>query len=329
MKFSAIATTTALCLGAAVSTPVSAQEINESVCGASPGGLWSLVGAGLDAAVKEERPGSTITYQTSSGGLANVVQVQKGTCALGMANDGDLAFASAGTEPFKEPVEGLRAIAVLYDWAPVWWIARRDFAEKYGLEDLNDLVEAKPPVRLVFNRRGLLTSAITESTLEALGVSLEDVESWGGSVQFQASGEQTGLMRDGRVDLLANTLFEGHSSLAQMSEATDLKLLAVPDDAAAAVIEKYKLKPWTIAADANPGGDGDVQTVTTSIILFATEDMDDDAAYAVTKAMLDHPGSMAAVSSAMSRFTPEGMIAQDVVPFHEGALRAYKEAGLM
>ena len=184
-------------------------------------------------------------------------------------------------------------------------------------------------MRLVFNRRGLLTSAITESTLEALGISLDDIEEWGGSVQFQPSGEQTGLMRAGRVALLANTLFEGHSSLAQMSEATDLKLLAVPDDAAEAVIEKYKLKPWTIAADANPGGDGDVKTVTTSIILFATEDMDEDTAYGVTKAMLAHPGSMAAVSSAMSRFTPEGMLDQDVVPFHDGAIKAYKEAGLM
>lgn len=316
-------------LALGVALPAQAQTINESVCGASPGGLWSLVGTGLDAAVKAEAPGSTITYQTSSGGLANVVQVQTGACALGMANDGDLAFAAAGTEPFKEPVEGLTALAVLYDWAPVWWIARADFAEEYGLESLADLVEKKPPVRLVFNRKGLLTSAITEETLAALGVSLEDIEDWGGSVQFQASGEQTTLMRDGRVDLLANTLFEGHSSLPQMAEATPLKLLSVPDDAAEAVIAKFSLKPWTIQAEANPGEGGDVQTVTTSIILFSTQELDEETAYTVTKAMLDHPDAMAAVSAAMSRFAPEGMKDQSVVPFHPGAIRAYKEAGLM
>lgn len=324
LKISAAA---GLALGLAL--PAQAQTVNESVCGASPGGLWSLVGAGLDAAVKAEAPGSTITYQTSSGGLANVVQVQTGACALGMANDGDLAFAKAGTDPFKAPVEGLTALAVLYDWAPVWWIARADFAEEYGLESLADLAEKKPPVRLVFNRKGLLTSAITEETLAALGVSIEDIEDWGGSVQFQASGEQTTLMRDGRVDMLANTLFEGHSSLTQMSEATPLKLLSVPDDAAEAVIEKFSLKPWTISADANPGEGGDVKTVTTSIILFATEELDEETAYTVTKAMLDHPDAMAAVSAAMSRFTPEGMKEQAVVPFHPGAIRAYEEAGLM
>jgi len=37
---------------------------------------------------------------------------------------------------------------------------------------------------------------------------------------------------------------------------------------------------------------------------------------------------MGAVSAAMERFTPEGMLAQDVLPFHPGAVRAYEEAGL-
>jgi len=313
----------------ALVSPASSQTINESVCGASPGGLWSLVGAGLDAAVKAEIPGSTLTYQTSSGGLANVPQVVNGVCKFGMANDGDLAFASAGTEPFSAPVEGLTAVAVLYDWAPVWWIARKDFADRHGIDTLADLAESKPPVRLVLNRRGLLTSAITISTLEALGVSIQDIESWGGSVQFQASEEQSGLMQDGRVDMLANTLFEGHRSLAQMGQSVDLKVIGVPDAAAQAVIDKYGLQPWTISSDANPWGDNEVKTVTTSIILFARQDTDEELVYNLTKSMINHPDRMAAVSDAMKRFVPKGMVAQEVVPFHAGAVRAYKEAGLM
>lgn len=324
-RTSAIAAAISLTLA----VPAAAQNIvNEAICGASPGGLWSLVGTGLDTAVKEMAPGSTITYQTSSGGLANVVQVKAGTCAMGMANDGDLVFARDGIAPFDEAVEGLQVLAVLYDWAPVWWIAREDWAERHDIETLADLAEKQPPTRLVFNRRGLLTSAITESTLEALGVSIDDIEAWGGSVQFQASGEQTTLMRDGRVDLLANTLFEGHSSLAQMAAATDLRLLEVPDNAAEAVIAQYGLQPWTIPASENPGQGGETKTVTTSIILFADESLDEEVAYTVTKAMIDHSDAMGAVSNAMERFTPEGMIAQDVLPFHPGALRAYEEAGL-
>jgi uncharacterized protein len=38
---------------------------------------------------------------------------------------------------------------------------------------------------------------------------------------------------------------------------------------------------------------------------------------------------MGAVSKAMDRFKPPVMIEQSAVPFAEGAIKAYKEAGLM
>lgn len=308
---------------------VHAQSYNMALCGASPGGMWSLVGTGVDAAVKASYPNSTITYQTSSGGPANVMQVKKGVCDLGIANDADLVFAAKGQEPFKSPVEGTQALAVLFDWLPVMWIARQDWAEEYGIEDIGDLAEKKPPVNMVFNRRGLLTSQITESTLEAMGVTVEDIESWGGSIQYQASGEQGNLMQNGRVDLLANTLFEGHRSLSEMSQSTDLTMLSVPEAVNETLIEQYSLKPWTVEAGTHPWQDNDATTVTTGIILFADESMDEETAYNLTKAMIDNPDRMAAVSNAMAPFEPKVMIDQSAAPFHPGAIRAYKEAGLM
>src|SRR3989304_2987560 len=41
-----------------------------TLAGASPGGLWSAIGIGLDKAMKAAYPGSTVTYQTSGGGIA-------------------------------------------------------------------------------------------------------------------------------------------------------------------------------------------------------------------------------------------------------------------
>jgi|GEM_PF-5536965 len=77
---STLAGAAALLLASAATA--SAQTYNLTLCGASPGGLWSLLGAGIDAAVKKSFPGSTITYQTSGGGLANVGLLDKGTCDL-------------------------------------------------------------------------------------------------------------------------------------------------------------------------------------------------------------------------------------------------------
>lgn len=320
--------TTATILLASISI-AHAKSYNFTLCGASPGGLWSLVGAGLDATLKAEYPGSTITYQTSSGGLANVLQVKGGKCELGLANDGDLIFAKEGRAPFKSPVSGLKAVAVLYNWTPVMWIARRDFVEKYGIHDLSDLAKKKPPVRLAFNRRGLLTSAITEATLKALGITPKDIESWGGSIQYQASVEQAQLMENGRIDLLANTLFENHRSIAEMAQAVNLAMVDVPAKAITPVVKEFGLKPWVIKAGTHPWQKIDVHTMTTSVILFVDAKMDEQTVHAITKAMIDHPDKMGAVSAAMKRFKPPVMIEQSAAPFAEGAIKAYKEAGLM
>ena len=71
-KLFASAVTGVAALLLVASTGAQAQTYNLTLCGASPGGLWSLLGAGIDAAVKKSYPGSTVTYQTSGGGLANV-----------------------------------------------------------------------------------------------------------------------------------------------------------------------------------------------------------------------------------------------------------------
>ena len=49
--------------------PVQADSFgvqNLTVSGASPGGLWSALGVGLDKVINKAYPGSTITYQTST-----------------------------------------------------------------------------------------------------------------------------------------------------------------------------------------------------------------------------------------------------------------------
>jgi len=319
----------ALAVGAMNVAHAQLNKTNLTLCGASPGGMWSLVGTGIDSAVKTAYPGSTVTYQTSSGGPANVMQVKAGRCDVGIANDGDLAAANDGRAPFRQKVEGMQAIGVMFDWLPVMWIARKDFAEKHGIKNLEDLAEKKPPVRIAFNRRGLLTSDITDATLKSLGVSAEDVRKWGGSIQYQASEEQANLMKDGRVDLIANTIFEGHRSLAEIAMSTDLVMLNTPPKAAEQVIKDYYVKHWTIKANAHPWQTEDIKTVTTSIVLFADKSMSEQTAYDLTKAILQHPDRVRAVSKAMEPFKPQIMIDQRVVPFHPGAVRAYKEAGLM
>ena len=130
----------ALAASASLTLPgIAHAQYNLTLCGASPGGLWSLLGAGIDGAMKEAMPGATVTYQTSGGGFANVVQLDQGKCDLAIIDDAEATAAIKGEEPFKAPVKSMRTVAVLYTWAPEQFIVRKDFAEEHGIKSMDDI----------------------------------------------------------------------------------------------------------------------------------------------------------------------------------------------
>ncbi len=230
MKFSGRSLVLGLTLvGAAlgVGSPAQADELNLTLCGASPGGLWSLLGAGIDAAAKEAHPGATVTYQTSGGGYANVVQLDQKKCDLAIIHDAEAKAALNGEEPFDKPVSSMKTVAVLYTWAPMQLIVKRSYAEENGIKTIEDIGAKKLPIRVLLNRRGNVASPVGASLLTAAGASPEQIESWGGSVTYAASKEQGELMRDRRADAILNSLFVNHSSIRQLASAIDLTLIPV------------------------------------------------------------------------------------------------------
>lgn len=167
------------CLIAAAGVTVSdarAESYSITVCGGSPGGLWSLLAAGLDAAMKAEYPGSTVTYQTSGGGYANVGLVQQGTCDFGLIYDSEAKRALEDNGPFTAPNPDLRAVVYLYDWVPFHWMMNKELADTHGIDSIDYIAAAEPPLRLILQRRGLFLSPMGEDMLKAAGFTLDDVE---------------------------------------------------------------------------------------------------------------------------------------------------------
>ncbi len=136
------------------------QSRNITLCGASPSGLWSLLGTGLDAAMKASYPDANITYQTSGGGFTNVRGLDEGCCEIALIHDAEANIAVNGQAPFSKRHENLRTIAALYNWAPLQLIVNRGFAEEYQLTSLEDIISKKVPIRILLNRRGNISSQV-------------------------------------------------------------------------------------------------------------------------------------------------------------------------
>lgn len=302
---------------------------NFNLCGASPSGLWQLLGTGLDRAVNAADSDASITYQTSSGGFANIMQIQSQACDLAIVHGGEAMIASSGRPPFDAPVNNFSAISLLYNWAPMQWVMNADFADKYNITSLEDLVEQTPPLRLVLNRRGILPSMVGDSSLEELGITPEAIESWGGSVVYQGSSVAAELVQNRRADMWANQEFEGSSAISSMSESVPMTLLNVPDDVIGSMGKVYGDTPHVIEPSAYPWLEDAIQTHTASAMLIAPNDLDETKAYELTKAIIENLNHLQEIHPAMSILSQDVLINQSVIDFHPGALRAYQEAGLL
>lgn len=54
---------------AVLASAASAESVNVTLSGGNPSGLWSLLGAGIDRAVKADDPSGVVTYQATRGWL--------------------------------------------------------------------------------------------------------------------------------------------------------------------------------------------------------------------------------------------------------------------
>lgn len=318
----------AICAGLAMVQPAFAQSYNVTIAGASPGGLWSLLGAGIDAALKAEFPGSTATYQTSGGGFANAVLIDQNKVELGIVHDAELLLAKQGAEPFKAPVTSLRAISYLYTWAPMQVLVNRSFAEEHGITAFTDLATKQIPARVVLNKRGNIASNVGAEMLAAIGAPPEKIEEWGGQVIYAASSEQSDLMRDRRVDVLINSIFVRHRSIMEIAQAIPVNLLPLSEETIRVVGEKTGTSPYVIEGGSYDFAPEDTPTLTLGAALVTNESMSEEDAYNLTKALFDNHDKLAGVHKAMNQLTPEIMAAQKVVPYHAGAVKYLKEAGL-
>ncbi|MFO1361989.1 MAG: TAXI family TRAP transporter solute-binding subunit [Burkholderiales bacterium] len=325
-KAAAVLLATLLC---AVALPAPAQSYQLVVAGASPGGLWSNLGIGIDRAMKTAYPGSVVTYQTSGGGLANIALLDEGKVSLGIAHNAELKLAIAGAKPFNHPIKSMRAIAYLYNWAPMQLVMTKDFATRHGIRTFEDIAVKKPPLRVAVNRRGNIAATVAERMFAAIGVTPEDIKRWGGEVIYAASNEQTTLYKDGRIDLIFNSLFVKQGSLIDATESVASVLLPVSDATIAKVDAEMGTQKYVIPANSYKGQTEPVPTATLGAGLVTNDRLDDQTAYALAKALHQQIAQVQGVHKSMQALTPELLVSFAVIPYHPGAVRYYKEAGLM
>lgn len=322
-------------LGMAASFPADAQKYNLTLSGASPGGLWSRIGGGIDAAVAKAYPGSTVTYQTSSGGLANVPLVARGSVPMGLATDGELNAAVKGQKPFKAAIKNVRILFRVY--APnsrfqmSFLAVSKTFADKHGVKTFADIVNKKLPVRIAINRRGNMDSNVGEAAMNMMGASRKNIESWGGQVVHAASKEIVSLMNDRRLDVANFGISFNHPRVREIAKGADPILLSYTPEAAGAVAKQFGGEVCNVKPGEYKWSPNGAISVCMGAVIVASADMDEKLAYNITKAMVEQIEEFKNKSHRLIKKTATSKVlaTEGAAPFHPGSIKYFKEKGLM
>lgn len=304
------------------------DSINVTLAGGSVGGFWSGLGQAISKAFANSYPGSAATYEPGSG-AGNIKLVDEGKVELGLVQSVEATAGKKGLEPFTKKYENLTALALLYDNAVLQITVRKSFMEKYGVKNLEDVINKKVPAKIAVNQKGNLNSLVAITVLDAYGITEEKLKSWGGSFTWGASGIHTEGLSNGRIDISILLQFAPDSKTQEVSINTPLEVWSINENAIKKVKEEWNLNKAVIPKGTYKWQQEDVITVTESSLILAGKKATPQDQYKMAKALVENLETLKAVHPAMKSMTAEKLANTGAIPLAPGAKEYYKEIGVI
>jgi TRAP transporter TAXI family solute receptor len=291
-----------------------AQAQNVRLMTGPQGGSWYPLGGAI--ANIADKAGMKVQVLPGAG-IANVKAIQGGKADLGFANSISTVDGVAGRAPFDAKATNVCNVATLYP--QYFQVVANAGAGINSLADLKGKSVALQP-------KGNTAEFISQQALEVYGLKYPDLS----RVSFVSYTDAVSMMKDNNAQVFTLGTTVPASAIMDLASARDIELIGIPDDKFQAM---RKLNPGytklVIPAGSYPKQTKDVQTIGYATHVIARCDLDDAVVYKVLKGMVDHKADLAAIAKAMAGTTPK-MMAEDIgVPLHKGAMRFYKEAGVL
>ncbi len=169
------------------------KKVDLAICGGSIGGAWAAIGEGVGEVIRRSYPGSNTAYEVGQE-AANLALVSRGKVQLGIAHAQLINMAAKGTPPFKDKMENLRALCVLYKGAVEHFIIKSDI----GINTFADLKDKKYPLKVYFNTKDSFMDIVGKEVIKAEGIEAAEIEKMGGLVKNSSMGSSLDLMRTER-----------------------------------------------------------------------------------------------------------------------------------
>jgi uncharacterized protein len=310
------------------------NPVNATVTGATPSGYPRTMVEGLNAVVRDTYPGSAVSFKPNSpgGGVLAIAEGQADFTAT--ATGTEIKLANEGQAPYTKPLKGkFSYVMQLYDNQFIHFLMTREWAEANGIKSWADIAKKKPKMRLAINRPDNPQTTIggPYEVMKAYGFTIQDIEKWGGSYVLGNSSIGLDAITDGKADVFMNARNLGDSLVKDI--ASKRALLWIDGDRATVqkAADTFHFKADMVEKGTYPFMEKDYPTVRMWVSLLAGSHVPDEVVYKYVKAIAENEARVQAIGGSLkTSFHTRTMATNPAsLPYHPGALRYYKEKGLV
>ena len=260
------------------------------------------------------------TVEATAGSLANLRSVASGDLAFAIANPEWQYAAYNGTMAFEgQKMENLRHLMAIHSDA--WHMVVRADAGIETFEDLKGKIVNTGNV-------GSGTEATVYLLLKEYGI---DPKTDFKQDAKLTSREQAQALCDGKIDAYLFSSGLPSPSVTEAISVCGAKVLPWRDSTIEAFLAKYPyFSPFTIPGGTYEGYPDDLETWGIQSTIVATTDMPDETAYIIVKSVFENFDEYVKQTPVFTGLQREDAAKNGrTAPYHDGALKYFKEVGLV
>ncbi|MHC1945013.1 TAXI family TRAP transporter solute-binding subunit [Bradyrhizobium sp. UFLA06-06] len=306
----------AIVAASVLSAPVAQAEQFINVLTGGTSGVYYPLGVAMGKIYGDKIPGVKTQVQATKASVENLVLLQQGRGEIAFTLGDSLKAAWEGDAEagFKNKLDKLRTIGAIYP-NYIQIVATGES----GIKTLADLKGKSLSVGAPKSGTELNSRAI----LAAAGMSYKDL----GKVEYLPFAESVDLMKNRQLNATLQSAGLGVASLKDLSTSSEITVVAVPKE----TVDKIGPPFVSVIIPANTytGQDKDVPTAAVVNYLVTSSAVSDDLAYQMTKLVYESLPELANAHAAGKEIKLETAATGSPVPLHPGAIRYYKEKGLI
>jgi TRAP transporter TAXI family solute receptor len=285
-------------------------------------GVYYPTGGSICRLVNKTRKehGIRCSVESTGGSVYNLNTIRAGELDMGVAQSDWQYHAYNGTSKFKSqgPNKDLRAVFSVHP-EPFTVVARKDS----GVKNFMDL-KGK---RVNIGNPGSGQRGTMEVLMDALGWAKGDFK----LASELKSSEQSKALCDNKIDAIVFTVGHPSGSIKEASTSCDSVMVTVDGPAVEKLVnDNDYYRTATIPGGMYRGTDTDTKTFGVGATFVSSAKVPEVVIYNVVKAVFENFDDFKKLHPAFANLKKAEMIKDGLsAPLHKGALKYYKEAGLM